>query len=261
MKLTYSEYAKKYLGAIEGDSKHKFIIDEYNKIDPLPRGYKMSYSDAWCAAFVSFVLSKCNPKYNVYECGVQKMYNLCHSKGLTTKNPHVNDLIFYEWGDDPVLDHVGIITNVDPYSLTAIEGNKGHACQLRTINRRSEFIYGFATVPQLEGSSNLAASALDLDKIASEVIRGKWGNEPDRSIKLKEKGLTDAQIDAVQEKVNAYYNKEKKPAKMDLYSVAKDIVINGNWGNGSERFNNLRKAGYTEKEIDLIQSYINEMLS
>ena len=71
--MTYSEFAKKYLGVIEGDSKHKFIIDEYNKIDPLPRGYKMTYSDAWCAAFVSFVLSKCNPKYNVYEVTAYKI--------------------------------------------------------------------------------------------------------------------------------------------------------------------------------------------
>lgn len=259
--MTYSDYAKQFIGAQEGDSIHHQIIDGYNKIKPLPRGYAVSYTDAWCAAFVSFILSKCRATKDIYECGVQKMYNKAYQQGLIVKNPSVNDIIFYEWGDDPVLDHVGIISDITGNLLTVIEGNKGHACAYRTIDRRSNYVYGFARVPATVSSSNPSASVLDLDKVALEVIRGTWGNEPDRSKKLKEKGLTDAQIDAVQEKVNAYYYKEKKPAKMDLYSVAKDIVINANWGNGSERFNNLRKAGYTEREIDLIQSYINEMLS
>ena len=53
--MTYSEYAKQFIGAQEGDSIHHQIIDGYNKIKPLPRGYAVSYTDAWCAAFVSFV--------------------------------------------------------------------------------------------------------------------------------------------------------------------------------------------------------------
>mgnify|MGYP006924823785 CR=1 FL=1 len=26
----------------------KKIIDSYNKLDPLPRGYKVKYTDSWC---------------------------------------------------------------------------------------------------------------------------------------------------------------------------------------------------------------------
>lgn len=28
-----------YLGVVEGSEKHKYIIDTYNKISPLPQGY------------------------------------------------------------------------------------------------------------------------------------------------------------------------------------------------------------------------------
>lgn len=260
--MTYSDYAKQFIGAQEGDSIHHQIIDGYNKIKPLPRGYAVSYTDAWCAAFVSFILSKCGATKDIYECGVQKMYNKAYQQGLIVKNPSVNDIIFYEWGDDPVLDHVGIISDITGNSLTVIEGNKGHACAYRTIDRRSDYVYGFARVPATVSSSNQPASVLDLDKAALEVIRGTWGNEPARSEKMREAGFTDKQIEMIQKKVNDYYNKEKdKPAKMSLYNVAKDIVVNGNWGNGSERWENLRKAGYTDTEIDQIQSYINDILS
>ena len=45
--------AIKYVGVKEGSAKHKYIIDTYNKIVPLPSGYKVKYTDAWCATFVS----------------------------------------------------------------------------------------------------------------------------------------------------------------------------------------------------------------
>ena len=44
---------KSWVGCVQGDSTHKYIIDTYNSIKPLPSGYKMSYTDAWCAAAVS----------------------------------------------------------------------------------------------------------------------------------------------------------------------------------------------------------------
>ena len=47
--------AIKYLGCNEADGSHRKIIDIYNKHYPLVRNYKMTYSDAWCAAFVSVV--------------------------------------------------------------------------------------------------------------------------------------------------------------------------------------------------------------
>ena len=47
--------AAQWLGAKEGTKEHREILAVYNSIRPLPRGYKVRESDAWCAAFVSAV--------------------------------------------------------------------------------------------------------------------------------------------------------------------------------------------------------------
>ena len=49
------ETAKKYLGCNEADGSHRKIIDGYNAHKPLARSYKVTYTDAWCATFVSFI--------------------------------------------------------------------------------------------------------------------------------------------------------------------------------------------------------------
>ena len=69
--MTFLKNAKKYLGAIEGSNKHKEIIDGYNKIKPLPQGYKVKYTDQWCATFVSYIASISNFLMSVVcrECG------------------------------------------------------------------------------------------------------------------------------------------------------------------------------------------------
>lgn len=48
-----------YLGVVEGSEKHKYIIDTYNKISPLPQGYKVKYTDSWCATFVNAIAKFC----------------------------------------------------------------------------------------------------------------------------------------------------------------------------------------------------------
>ena len=42
-----------WVGVREDDGSHHFIIDLYNTITPLPQDYRVTYDDAWCAAFVS----------------------------------------------------------------------------------------------------------------------------------------------------------------------------------------------------------------
>ena len=52
------EQAKAWLGKKESDGTHKAIIDEYNGHKPLAQGYKVKYTDSWCATFVSAVAIK-----------------------------------------------------------------------------------------------------------------------------------------------------------------------------------------------------------
>lgn len=43
-----------YNNVRENSPEHRHIVDTYNRIKPLPVGYKVSYTDSWCAVFVSF---------------------------------------------------------------------------------------------------------------------------------------------------------------------------------------------------------------
>ena len=42
-----------WLGYSESDGRFRQIIDLYNSVSPLPRGYKVRYTDEWCDTTVS----------------------------------------------------------------------------------------------------------------------------------------------------------------------------------------------------------------
>lgn len=141
--MTYSDYAKQFVGVKQGSTKHKHILAIYNSIKPLPRGYRVKVSDNWCATFVSFVLYSCKCKIDVYECGAQRMADKFKSRKKLLKDNtkgRVNDVIFYDWQDNGWIDHVGIIYKVTKDSYTVIEGNKNKAVGLRTIKKTSDNI-------------------------------------------------------------------------------------------------------------------------
>ena len=96
----------------------------------------------------------------------------------------------------------------------------------------------------------------DLDSVAQEVLQGLWGNGQERFDNLTNAGY-DAQ--AVQDRVNAILNDEtpSNSASSDLDSVAQE-VLQGLWGNGQERYDNLSSAGY---DAQAVQDRVNELLS
>lgn len=96
----------------------------------------------------------------------------------------------------------------------------------------------------------------DLDTVANEVLQGLWGNGQERFDNLTNAGYN-AQV--VQNRVNAILNDEtpSNSASSDLDSVAQE-VLQGLWGNGQERFDNLTNAGY---DAQAVQNRVNELLS
>lgn len=199
--MDYKDFSKKYVGTKEGSKRHHYIIDYYNKITPLPRNYKVKYTDSWCAVFVSFVLKKCNAKTPPYECSANLMRTKAiHNKQYRRSNPKVNDIIFYCWNDTGVAQHVGIISKVGSSVLTVIEGNKDDLVGIRKINKNCKTILGYATVPQ--NSNNKTTSKYT--KVANEVIKGKYGNGEKRKKKLKSLGYDP---DEVQKEVNKILSK------------------------------------------------------
>ena len=142
--------AKLWLGRKEADGSHKEIIDVYNSICPLPVGYKMKYTDYWCAAFVSAVAQKLGLTGIIFpECGCDRMIALYRKVGRYAALDsgvviQPGDLVFYDWDRNGTGDHVGLIAEVTASGYRVIEGNKSDAVGYRTVLRNYNLIKGFA---------------------------------------------------------------------------------------------------------------------
>jgi hypothetical protein len=195
-KEKYISRAKSFLGVCEGTPRHKEIIMAYNSIKPLPRDYKVTTSDAWCAAFVSAVAQLTNFGNNFpYECSVQNMVNIAtkNKMWVTDKTPVVGWLCIYDWQKDGHADHVGIVTKVNTKTIEVLEGNYKDSVRVRNIAKNAETIKGFIA---LKYSDTPKGSN---ETIAREVIDGKWGNGEARKKKLIKAGYDP---DAIQKIVN-----------------------------------------------------------
>ena len=150
--------AESYLGTSTGTKGHRELIDIYNTIDPLPRDYRMSTSDPWCAAFISAIAKKCDLTNIIYpECSCSMMLRTYLDNGNWIEDesmcPKVGDLCFYCWSDPTVKDdcitppdHVGFVYYVSSGKVyfKTIEGNRnGTVTQvLHTVNE--QYLRGFA---------------------------------------------------------------------------------------------------------------------
>lgn len=146
--------AIQYYGCKESDGSHKKIIDIYNGHKPLARGYKVQYTDAWCATYVSAIAILCDLTDIMFtECGCGAMIQLYSNAGRWQENdayvPSPGDIIMYYWNDSGsgdctgYPDHVGIVVSVSGNSIKVIEGNKSNAVGYRTISVNERYIRGY----------------------------------------------------------------------------------------------------------------------
>ena len=163
LRLLFLETAKSFLNCKESDGSHKPIIDLYNSISPLPRGYRMGYNDPWCAAFPSAVSAKCGLLNIVLpECGCEPMIELYKARGQWVEPddyiPQAADLVMYDWqategeARGPA-DHVGIIAAATRSKFLVLEGNISDAVGYREIPADYKFIRGFCCPAFESGSS------------------------------------------------------------------------------------------------------------
>lgn len=218
--------ARKHIGVKEGTSGHRAIIDDYNAHKPLARGYKVKYSDNWCATFISFLAIKCGATYIIpTECSCGQMIELMKKKGIWIENdnitPKVGDIIMYDWDKkDGWPEHVGIVEKVSGSTITVIEGNKNNAVARRSITVGNTSIRGYGR-PKYKAESKPTKT---LEQIAKEVIDGKWGDGAERKKALEKAGYN---YDSVQEKVNELLKKPSKPKHTTgRYKVtASDLIV------------------------------------
>lgn len=151
---TILDIARGWIGRKESNGTHKEIIDVYNAHKPLARGYKVKYTDSWCATFVSACAIKANCTDIIpIECSCNQMIKKFQNMGRWTEDdahiPHLGDVIFYDWqdngrGDDRgSSEHVGIVEKVENGKITIIEGNKSDAVARRVLNVNGRYIRGF----------------------------------------------------------------------------------------------------------------------
>lgn len=147
---------QEWVGAVQGDDTHKLIVDTYNSHKPLARGYKLKYSDAWCAGTVSAASIACGyADIFPLEVSCTKMIEKAKAMGIWEERddfaPLPGDLIIYDWEDNGVGDcigqpnHVGCVERVEGGIITVIEGNKGntHTCARRTLKINARYIRGY----------------------------------------------------------------------------------------------------------------------
>lgn len=179
-----NEVAKNYIGIREGTQEHKKLIDKYNNISPIPRGYNVSYNDSWCMVFVSVMALECDYKKFPFECSVPIVYNDMLVNGLITNEPKAGDLIFYSWDCNSLVDHVGIVDTVEGNIISTIEGNYSNMVKQRTIDINNPCILAFGDTTLYYNNS---IDDLTIHQLALKALRGDFGNGTDRVVALGDK--------------------------------------------------------------------------
>ena len=145
---------KGWLGWSEANGKHKKIVDIYNNHKPLARGYKVQYTDEWCATAVSAAFIKAGlTDIGFTECSCNRMIDLYKAKGRWEERdsyaPKIGDILMYDWQDNGIgdnvgsADHVGLVAAINGTRLTIIEGNKNESVSYRSIYANGKYIRGY----------------------------------------------------------------------------------------------------------------------
>lgn len=144
-------YYTSFLHVQEGSDEHKALIDLYNSYKPRPRGYKMSYTDSWCASFMSDGIIMMDLDYTVpVECSCYFMMENAKAIGnwryrddIDLSKVQEGDFIFYNWDNIADPDHIGCIVKKTGSMLQIIEGNHNDAVGYRYIDFFDNSVMGF----------------------------------------------------------------------------------------------------------------------
>lgn len=194
-----------WLGLNESSGTHKKIIDIYNAQKPLPVGYKVKYTDAWCATFVSAVAVELGYTDIIpTECSCPRMITLFQKKGIWVENenrtPNPGDIIFYDWEDKGVgdnlgsSDHVGIVEKVNGGKITVIEGNYSNSVKRRTLSVNGRYIRGYG-VPKYDAENGTAAPEKETPTTTTTSEEVKTVNI---ELKVLKKGSKNNQVKTLQ---------------------------------------------------------------
>lgn len=120
--------------------------------------------------------------------------------------------------------------------------------------------YDYATIQSIVNqkltgkTSNATSNTKSIDTIVDEVIAGKWGNGSDRKARLENAGYN---YNEIQTAVNNKLSGKSTTSNKKSNETIANEVIQGKWGNGTDRKNRLTVAGY---DYNAIQKIVNQKL-
>lgn len=132
------------VGIKEGTVAHKKIIDTYNaKLPKLPRGYKMDYDDAWCAATMTYIgIILGIPNIILPECSCSAMIERYKKAGRWEERdgyvPELADIVMYDWDAQKgectgAPEHTGMVVGYNGKNPLVLEGNYNNQVKIREI--------------------------------------------------------------------------------------------------------------------------------
>jgi len=194
IRKTFVQAAERQLGASATNGTHKPIIDIYNGYTPLPEGYKVKYTDNWCATYVSAIgIMTGLADIVLRECSCGRMIALYQKAKRWMENdayvPQMGDIIMYDWDDDAKNyattdntgwpEHVGIVVSVAGNAIKVIEGNNKKAVNYRSMQINGLYIRGyclpdFASKATPEGSEKVEKRYNSVKEIEADGAMS-WG--------------------------------------------------------------------------------------
>lgn len=216
---------------LKGEEGHQKVLSVYNAQKPLPRGYKVKNTDAWCATTVSAVFLM-NGYSDISECSCPQMIEKAKAKGIWVEDdaytPKIGDIIMYDWQDSGkgdnvgVADHVGIVVSVTKNKIMVREGNKNKSIGNRDVLVNGIFIRGYITPPY------------EAEKASKPKEEKKTSTKPKTSEKSKEKAPEKPQSNAYYIigktytiRVNSALNVRKGPGKGYALVGYKNLTADG----------------------------------
>ncbi len=197
-----------WVGMSRAAMTHKPIIDKYNSQKILPRGYKVTYNDSYCATTISAAAITAGYTDIIpVECSCPQMVTLAQKMGIWVEDdayvPKPGDIPLYDWQDSGVgdnkgvPDHIGMCESIDGGNIIVIEGNMaGGVVGRRSLTVNSKYIRGYICpkyslkATNEPTANNGKGGEKTIKQIAKEVIAGKWGNGEERRKRLASAGYS-----------------------------------------------------------------------
>lgn len=158
--LLKDEYASLWNSVIYGTSSGSQDIVQVAKQQignvggqPYWSWYGFSSRVEWCACFVSWCADQCG----YIDAGIIPKFANCQNEGVVWFKtvglwkeagyvPKSGDIIFFDWENDGISDHVGIVEKTESSTIYTIEGNTSNdVCKQNKYNIDSSDILGYGT--------------------------------------------------------------------------------------------------------------------